>query len=209
MDLLYALRDPSDGAIRYIGITKAVAKRMAGHRRECRSGNHHRGRWWRKVCSETGLEPTMHVLLRCNDLDWLAIEPLFIVSARYFGLRLTNSCDGGKGMRNPTADVLAKRGVAVSAAKKNRPSTFAGKKHSAEAKARMSVAAKARGISAEQREKIAASLRSMSDEAKALMRSRMSASHKARPRRPMSDETRARISLARKAFNAAKNGAHP
>jgi hypothetical protein len=129
-------------------------------------------------------------------------------------------------MRNPPPDVLAKRGAAVSAAKKNMPSTFVGRKHSPEAKARMSAAAKARGISSKQREKIAASLRSMSDDAKARMRSRMSAAHKGRPHPPMSDETRALIAAARKgkalptehrekiaaglrAFNAAKKGPQP
>lgn len=70
---IYALLDPRDGAIRYIGKANDSAKRLKGHMRDARRRvtpvyN------WINALAKMGLTPGMTVLLTPNVEEWPATE---------------------------------------------------------------------------------------------------------------------------------------
>src|SRR5437763_1735964 len=98
---IYALVDPRDGMLRYIGKANDPVRRLAQHigavrwrirRTRCAA-------WVRKL-DGFGLTPTMRVLAWVDGSGWTEAEIAYIAAAKDAGFRLVNNSIGGSG---PTA----------------------------------------------------------------------------------------------------------
>jgi len=94
MVAIYALRDPRDHAIRYIGKAEDTKKRLASHLRDARRRDTPVYRWIRKL-QAAGLTPSIDVLMECRAEEWPACEREFITQAKACGIRLLNVAEGG------------------------------------------------------------------------------------------------------------------
>jgi hypothetical protein len=133
---IYALADPSTGAIRYVGKTIKLRLRFLKHLSEARGPTPHRHcAYWIKKLMRQRLEPRMIVVCECkgNGCD----EERFHISlAKYLGFRLTNLTEGGEGLA----------GIVVSEAtrQKLRAVWKRGNRFTDEVRAKMSASAKAK-----------------------------------------------------------------
>jgi hypothetical protein len=96
---IYALRDPRDMEVRYIGWSSRPAKRLKNHISAARTGSEtgHKARWNRKLIS-IGMLPCCEILEHTTPKEWQPAEMRWIAYYRRLGNRLTNSTDGGEGM---------------------------------------------------------------------------------------------------------------
>lgn len=104
--LVYALVDPRNDEIRYIGKTFRTAhRRLRRHVSDCYlRGCTHRENWIRALLSD-GLEPSIRVLRECSSPEELAAaECHYIAEFRASGARLTNATDGGDGGSGPHSE---------------------------------------------------------------------------------------------------------
>lgn len=90
---IYALLDPVDGSVRYIGKARDSAKRFAGHLREVRRRSPLYD--WVGKLRASGLVPVLAVLETCSEANWKERERFHIADGRARGLRLLNLADGG------------------------------------------------------------------------------------------------------------------
>lgn len=96
--VIYALVDPRDKSVRYVGHTSALRGRLAVHRYQARKGyRDHRARWIRGLLL-AGLEPECRVLSECGVSLAPHLECYWIATLRNQGCSLTNHTDGGEGM---------------------------------------------------------------------------------------------------------------
>lgn len=98
---IYFLRCPKTGNTRYIGKANDSRKRLMGHIRSAVNGElkYHHGNWIRSLLS-VGVAPEIKVLFKVPcDMRWQDAERFFIASARHLGFQLTNSTEGGEGLR--------------------------------------------------------------------------------------------------------------
>lgn len=234
--LVYGLVDPRTEEIRYIGLSTQGLKRPKQHHTPYYLNNEtntHKARWIRQLLSE-GLIPDIVVLKQCVSVEEVeAAERDLIAEYRALGARLTNLADGGLGpfgviRSEDTKKRMSKAklgkprpphvGEAISRALKGKPpanpehvrrlgESWKGQKRSEETKARMSAAKKEWWV--KNREAHTARLkeagkskigRKLSPETVA----KMSASTKGRKK---SEETKARMSEAKRAWWAAKKAA--
>lgn len=146
--LIYALRDPRNDLIRYVGKTvKTLRKRVADHLHEAiwRRSHNHRVRWLR-VLIRAGLSPRVELLETIIDGgDWIAAEQKWIRCFRAAGYRLVNATDGGEGVigrkqSKHTRDKIAK--------------AIRGLKRSDETRAKVAAAARERTLSPATRQKL-------------------------------------------------------
>jgi len=148
---IYALCDPRDGAVRYVGKTKRLPERMAAHVGQDRRSQPHsyKTRWINALLS-ADLKPVLMVLEVVPIEDWQSAERRWIALHREQGARLVNATGGGDGIEGyrHTPEARARIGEAA----KGR---HVGRKRSAEARARMSIAGKMRNASPEDRAKMA------------------------------------------------------
>lgn len=91
---IYALRDPRDGSIRYIGKANDAEKRLKSHLRDARRRDTPVYRWIR-LLGNVGMQPTLEVIDRPAADMWEASERRHIIEARERGDRLLNVADGG------------------------------------------------------------------------------------------------------------------
>ncbi len=147
--LVYGLTDPRTGEIRYVGKSSAGLSRPRAHRTPKRlaADQTHKGRWIRSLHA-TGLDYEITVLQECADSDSLvAAEIAWIAEARAAGWPLTNLAAGGEGWSvgmKHRPESIAKT-AAAHRGKKNPLITkfrfdWTGHKHSAETRAKMSIA---------------------------------------------------------------------
>lgn len=93
---IYALIDPRDKRVRYIGMTtQALRKRYGAHLRDCRKGTY-RSRWISALRAQ-GLKPIMLELETVPAEDRADAERRWIAFYRAAGARLVNATDGGEG----------------------------------------------------------------------------------------------------------------
>lgn len=149
--IIYALTDPRDSKVRYIGKTvKTAQRRLRRHlSSDGTSGNSYRARWLR-VLVGLGLEPRIEVIERCDSIAELDRQEIFHIGRlRADGEQLTNSAPGGGSGGAPhTPESKAKIRAALtgkvrSASHRRRIGLAStGRKPSAEARAKMSQKAK-------------------------------------------------------------------
>lgn len=95
MDCIYALVDPRNQDIRYVGKTCHQRKRMVSHL-ACDGRNPHRDNWIRALLKE-GLRPVWFVLEHIVAEAWENLEIEWIAILRDVGEPLTNLTEGGDG----------------------------------------------------------------------------------------------------------------
>lgn len=98
--IIYALIDPRNDKIRYIGKSQRSAhRRLRRHLAPCYlTGDTHKERWLR-VLLALNLEPRIEVLQTCETAEQLAAaERQHIARLRADGADLTNATDGGDGV---------------------------------------------------------------------------------------------------------------
>lgn len=120
-DLIYGLKDPRTGAIRYVGKSKVGMKRPLSHRVRCRDirNKTHIANWVREL-QALGLDYEIVVLEYLpNDTAFREAEPRWIAKLRAEGCDLTNATIGGEGVigRRHTEESKKK----MSLARKGRP----------------------------------------------------------------------------------------
>ena len=93
---IYALVDPRDDAIRYVGKSYRPERRLREHIKEARDGNKtHRCNWLRELGRE-GVKPEMVLIEACTIDTWADREGFWIGEIGKFA-NLTNMCAGGEG----------------------------------------------------------------------------------------------------------------
>ena len=98
--VIYALKDPETGLLRYIGKTTRPAQRYRDHLRE--RSRSHRGNWIAGLASR-GLAPGMvflEMVEGAGDPNWEVHERWWIAYARAHGWPLVNGTSGGDGVRD-------------------------------------------------------------------------------------------------------------
>ena len=149
--VIYALCDPGTEEVRYIGNTASPTTRLRSHLAEARTGHPCHRCWWLRSLGEP---PTFRSLAVLPPDSGQEMEIRTIALFRSLGYRLTNGTDGGIG--------------------------GAGRRHTREAKARMSAAKMGHTVSAEHRARIAeANRRRINPPRTPEQRARMSAAIKA------------------------------
>jgi hypothetical protein len=171
MSIVYALLDPSDHLVRYVGMTvESADRRRKRHIYTSKRRETHCARWVRSL-TKAGLEPEILVLEEVDDPLALPKREIFWIALyRKHGADLTNLSDGGEGTRGPKPEAVRlkisatltgrkqspcppERRQKISAALKGRDNSYAvaqaakartGMKLPAEWRAKMSAAHKAR-----------------------------------------------------------------
>jgi len=164
---IYALKDPRNSRIRYLGKAVNPNRRLKHHLWTCKTQLSHRDSWIKGLV-DLGLKPELELIDEVPLKEWEFWEKEYIRLFKAIAFPLTNLTPGGDGNHNPTPETRAKMRAAKLGIKPT-PETRA--KLSASAKAKMftenhrrnltlSMLGKKRGpMSAEQREKIGASNR--------------------------------------------------
>jgi GIY-YIG catalytic domain len=108
MIYIYALVDPRDGRMRYIGKTTNPVKRFREHCND-KNAKLHRVCWIQSL-KRQNLLPVMDILSELSDeANWQKEEMTWISCARDAGCDLTNGTDGGDGLTNITPEIKDKR----------------------------------------------------------------------------------------------------
>lgn len=173
---IYTLHDPDTLEVRYVGFTsKSLEDRIKKHIR-CSSEEHtHKSRWIKSII-RNGKIPAILLVENVFTENWKERERFWISHFRKAGCDLTNSCDGGEGVINPSDEARLK----MRAAK-------VGKKFSEETRSKMSSARRGVARTPETRAKIGKAARNRSPETMEKLR-------KASTGRIHSDETRQKLS---------------
>ena len=200
MTFIYALCDPHNGEIRYVGKADDTERRLKAHLQDRASC--HKTNWIKSLLADF-VKPFLVRLEECSKEEWQEREAYWINFLRTNGAKLVNGTNGGDGTlgRQFSQETIAK----LSAAHKGKPlsperrakllAANIGKKASAETRAKQSLAHKGQPRSAAYRANISAGQKgkTMSAEMCAKMRAiKFGTKH--------SPETRAKMSLARKRF---------
>ncbi len=91
---IYALKDPENGEIRYIGKANDSEKRLRSHLRDAKRRTTPVYCWIQKLAKD-GKIPKLEVLLICQKEAWPEYERILIAEYRAGGFRLLNVADGG------------------------------------------------------------------------------------------------------------------
>lgn len=194
---IYALIDPRDNAVRYVGWTFNLQKRLLDHISKAKFQTTHKANWINLLVA-LNLSPII-AELEIGSGDWAAAEQKWIAHFLANGAGLTNATMGGEGVVGLVfSDATRAR---MAAAKK-------GRKQKPEAIEKARVARIGHPVSTETRAKISAAKkgRKHSDETRAKMRGRKGWRHtpEAREkiseagRRPMSEEAKQKLREQRK-----------
>lgn len=147
--LIYGLRDPRTGEIRYVGKSRSGLRRPMAHRDAARLGETcHKANWIRGLLA-AGFDYEIVILERpdADALDdaerrWIAIGRMAL------GDRLTNATTGGDGGFRMSRDSIERMSKSKT-----------GKRHTSETKARMAAAHRGRRATAESRLRMSAAQR--------------------------------------------------
>lgn len=142
---IYALHDPRDNAVKYVGKTVNLKTRMRKYRQPCNRKSQAYLNAWITGLERIGLFPMVSVLEVCEGQSWVEAERRWIAYYRASGAELCNLSSGGEGEagRVVSADTRAKL---------SRINT--GKVQTSEAKARQIAAQMGRKNSPETRRKL-------------------------------------------------------
>lgn len=105
---VYALIDPRDDQVRYIGKSTNVDIRVKAHIRE--RGTTRKIRWIQTLIRDS--EKPKVQILETGTGDWEDAETKWIAYYRSLGYDLTNATSGGEGLRDPSPETRALIGAA-------------------------------------------------------------------------------------------------
>lgn len=106
--VIYILRDPEHGVIRYVGKTLDLKKRLNEHVHD--GSRSHKNSWVKSLLAR-GLKPLIEeveVIRDSNDEDWPEAERFWISYLRSIGCNLCNGDDGGNSGKIPSIETRAK-----------------------------------------------------------------------------------------------------
>lgn len=134
---IYALLDPRDRGVRYVGWSFDPAMRLYKHISEAvRNKSRTHKVCWLKSLNAAGLRPLCEVLESgTQPLGQYQAEKRWIAHFRQQGCRLTNSTDGGEGVPNLPPDVKERMRMAQSTAAKRRWSSVEERRRQSERRA--------------------------------------------------------------------------
>jgi GIY-YIG catalytic domain/NUMOD3 motif len=184
---VYALKDPRNGDVRYVGWTVDLKRRLylhVWHSDKEKEKNSWKARWIRSVIAD-GFHPEITVLESGIGTGWKQAEPKWIAHFRALGSNLTNLTDGGDGTPGAVRSEETRRRISESG------------KGTGKWKKGVAAAAevnRGRKYPREQVEKSAATRRGK----KLSEQARINMAAAARRRPPVSDETKAKLSAAQK-----------
>jgi hypothetical protein len=167
---IYALIDPRNEQVRYVGKSKFPKKRLNGHLQGARKGfKTHRHNWIRQLLNE-GLKPDLLILEEVKENEWEQAEKKWIVYYRdENGKDLTNTAEGGQApppyqhteeSRKRVGELFRGKPISdehkqkISEGKKRAPHPYRGKKLSVEHKKKIAEGQKGRKHSEETKRKI-------------------------------------------------------
>lgn len=101
---VYALVDPRDDQVRYVGKSVNVAVRVKAHLND--RGSTRKARWLQLLLRE-GLDPEV-IVLETGSGDWERAEVKWIAHFRSTGCDLTNATTGGEGLHDPSPETRAR-----------------------------------------------------------------------------------------------------
>lgn len=200
---IYALVDPRDGVIKYVGKSYDPQERLKGHFKNCKRTVTLKNRWIAKLKS-LDLKPNITILEEVLVSEWEDKERYWIKELQDQGYPLKNGDRGGKGRSRFVVSEETRRKISLA---------NVGKTHTKEARLKMSLASIGHVVSKEARLKIglAATGRTHSLEArKKMSQSRLGVPKpdgfgekisKAHKGRVFSEETRQRMSQAKEGWN--------
>lgn len=93
---IYALIDPRNNHVRYIGKAKSPEDRYKNHYNSARDKNTHKRNWINSVRKD-GLRPELLILDEVASDNWRFWEKFYISLYKTFGFKLVNYTDGGDG----------------------------------------------------------------------------------------------------------------
>lgn len=93
---IYALIDPRDDQVRYIGKANNPKSRYINHFNSSRDKNTHKRNWINNIRKD-GYRPELLILDEVLISEWKFWECYYISLFKTFGFKLTNSTDGGDG----------------------------------------------------------------------------------------------------------------
>jgi hypothetical protein len=189
---IYSLNCPITGNPRYVGKADNPEERYAWHLRHTSEGTH-KSNWIRSLLPD-GLLPELEILCEVPVSCWQGHEARFISQFRAIGFDLTNSTDGGDGV-TMTLETREKIGTKLRGNKNS-----LGRKHSLEARSKMSCACKGRGHpqSPETRAKIGEA--QIGRKRSPATRAKIGAALSGKPGREQDPQTREKISAGVKAY---------
>jgi len=94
---IYALKDPTDNKVRYIGKANDPHKRYGDHLNSGRDKNTHKRNWINKLKKEN-LRPILEILIEVPIEDWKKYEKEYIRKYIKDGCDLVNYTEGGEGL---------------------------------------------------------------------------------------------------------------
>lgn len=103
---VYALIDPCDEQVRYVGKSISVETRVKAHMRERGTT---RKIYWLQALQRDGVKPEI-LILETGTSDWEGAETKWIAHYRALGCDLTNATSGGEGLHNPSIETRALMG---------------------------------------------------------------------------------------------------
>ena len=105
---IYALSDPRNGRVRYVGKSDDPQKRLLNHIHNAvvQRKRNHRANWIRQVVASGG-QPVV-AILESGTGDWQAVEQRWIAHFKQAGADLVNSTSGGEGMHNLREETRAR-----------------------------------------------------------------------------------------------------
>lgn len=201
---IYALKDPRDGLIKYVGQTKDLKERLKKHNCDFRN-NTPKTAWLKKLKAER-LKPELIVLQEVDGDNWKDAEIYWIAKLKANGMKLKNITVGGEGRKGPVSNEtrkklsIAGKGRTLSDEHKKRLREFhLGRRQTDEAKAKISKANLGRKHTAD-------SLKKMSEARKGVPktaehRKKISEGNKGKV---FSKETRNKMSIAKAGWKPSK-----
>lgn len=142
---IYALVDPRDGVVRYVGKTiKKLERRLAGHLNEKKDTRKFR---WIQTLLQDGLTPKIKLIDTVPSESWEEHEIKWIAWHKANGFDLTNTTSGGDGVHDMTQESRDK--VARATKKRMNDSAFRAKIFTVERSKKISLAQKGVPHSAE------------------------------------------------------------
>lgn len=145
---IYALQDPRDNLVKYVGKTTNLYQRFCDHL--CKRPEDSKRTRWLKEITSVGLRPEMFVLEEVNSSNWMDDEKFWVEYLKSIGCPLLNSNKGGRG-ESPDQETRLKMRMAQLGKKKGAMSE--------EHKAKISKANRGQRISDENKQKVSMAMR--------------------------------------------------
>ena len=172
---IYTLSDPESNAIRYVGKTINIDKRLSQHIAESKKSKNHKASWIKSLINKN-ITPKIEVIDEIDSEEWEWLEIYWIAQIKAWGFDLVNSTEGGgktifnynarlnmrlgqlgKKQSLETIEKRVKKITGLKRSEKFKKETGLrrlGSSHSEQTKLKMSIKKSGRVISKEQKEKV-------------------------------------------------------